>query len=596
MKRKSKIPWKSTAAGFTILYLATVGLSTFLVKEQFVQDYRQRFTEAAISILQQAVDKEWEMEETDWSPMDRTDFYQHLANENMWRADSDALEISIAAYDQTKQLLARSRDYAGATSVQTGSTAPDRQKRTIFPLDDYLSLEEKEQLASCKWKAIQSSDLAAPDKFRFSIRVSPDARELWAIYVQELTWAERENYKGDLYTDPLTGASHFQESGVTIDYATGQEIGEEKTYCETDSRILWQWTNPDVDELQMQTGGIASAGNLFPYMDIFENGSYDRWHRWTTSPYLQGFPQKQEFLWNNGVSMPPLMVDEDGLFYRARYQLKAGMVDAPSAYMEIRMESRPWLDAVRYMKYVYMAGLLLTLASMASVIHAFRKAADRQARLEETRRDFTNAMAHELKTPLGVIRNFSENLLEHNMEEKRDYYLTQIIGQTEEMDQMVLKMIEVSKLDSESLILKKEPVSFAELIKKQLARFEPMILEKHLQVQIQEDSDFQIRGDREYLEKAVWNLLSNAIEHNLPEGRIRILLTKESCTIANTSQSMTEEQLLHAFDLLYTGDKSRGGTKRHLGMGLYLAKKILKLHGLELTLENRKDEVQAVIK
>ena len=59
---------------------------------------------------------------------------------------------------------------------------------------------------------------------------------------------------------------------------------------------------------------------------------------------------------------------------------------------------------------------------------------------------------------------------------------------------------------------------------------------------------------------------------------------------------MTEEQLLHAFDLLYTGDKNRGGTKRHLGMGLYLAKKILKLHGLELTLENRKDEVQAVIK
>ena len=75
------------------------------------------------------------------------------------------------------------------------------------------------------------------------------------------------------------------------------------------------------------------------------------------------------------------------------------------------------------------------------MIHAFRKAADRQARLEETRRDFTNAMAHELKTPLGVIRNFSENLLEHNMEEKRDYYLTQIIGQTEEMDQMVLKMM-----------------------------------------------------------------------------------------------------------------------------------------------------------
>lgn len=346
----------------------------------------------------------------------------------------------------------------------------------------------------------------------------------------------------------------------------------------------------------MQTGSVASVDILFPYMDIFEKGSYDRWHRWMTSPYLQGFPQKQEFLWENGIQESPLAVDEDGRFYRARYQLKVGMADDPSCYMEIRMESRPWLDAVQYMKYAYAAGLLVTLVSMAGVIYAFCQATARQARLEQTRRDFTNAIAHELKTPLGVIRNFSENLLEHSMEEKRDYYLTQIIGQTEEMDQMVLKMIEVSRLDSETLVLKKEPVSFAELVWEQLSRLQPVILAKQLQVQIQEDADFLIRGDREYLEKAVWNLLSNAAEHNLPGGQLQIRLASDSCTITNTSEPMTREQLLHAFDLLYTGDRSRSGVNGHLGMGLYLAKKILELHGIGVTLESEGEEVRVVIK
>ena len=115
---------------------------------------------------------------------------------------------------------------------------------------------------------------------------------------------------------------------------------------------------------------------------------------------------------------------------------------------------------------------------------------DTQMSLEETRRDFTNAMAHELKTPLGIIRNFAENLMEHNMEEKRDYYLAQIIGQTEEMDHLVIKMIEISKLDSEDLVLKKEVLSFGELIKEQMARLEPMVQEKNLRVQYQENGNF----------------------------------------------------------------------------------------------------------
>lgn len=595
MKRKPTRFWKPAAAGFCIIYLVIMALTTFLVKEQFARDYDQRFRGAVTSILRQASDKEWEMEETDWSLDDRVDFYQFMANESIWHLDSDSMEIAAAVYGQDGQLLARTRDLAGNNN-SSRSTGVTTREYVSFPLDDYLTWEEKEQLAAYKWEAIQDFDLTSPDKLRISILISPDTRDLWGIYVQQLTWTEEEDDINDPYVDPLTGSTHMQDSGVIIDYVTGEELGEDRTFYETDSKILWQWTSPDVDDTRRQAGVIADAGTLFPYMGIYENGSYDRWHRWSTSPYLQGFPQEREFVWETGMEEPPLHIDSDGLCRRVRYQVKIGMVDEPSAYMEVRMESRPWSDAIRYMRYVYLAGLLLTLACMAGVIHAFNQISDRQTRLEETRRDFTNAIAHELKTPLGIIRNFAENMLEHNREEKRDYYLTQMIRQTEEMDQLVLRMIEVSKLDSEALTLTREFVSVPELVRQQLARLEPMIQEKQLQVQFLVDKDFQVQGDREYLGKAMWNLLSNAVDHNLSGGQIRIYFTSDSCIIENTCMPLEEDQILHAFDMLYTGDKSRNGEVRHLGMGLYLAKKILTLHGIGLILENCKDGVRVVVK
>ena len=261
------------------------------------------------------------------------------------------------------------------------------------------------------------------------------------------------------------------------------------------------------------------------------------------------------------------------------------------------MESRPWLAAVDYMKYVYLAGAVLTAACMLAVIGMMNKVYARQAALEETRRDFTNAMAHELKTPLGVIRNFAENLLEHHKEEKRDYYLSQIIGQTEEMDRLVGEMIEVSKLDSEKLVLAKEEVSFLALLQEELERFAPMIEEKKIQVEFPvQKEDFLVQGDRNYLAKAVWNLLVNAVDYNREGGKIFIKVDKEQCVIENSGEAMGEEALLHAFDLFYTSDKSRTGKDGHMGMGLYLAKKILELHHLKLVLSNVEGGVRVVIK
>ena len=70
----------------------------------------------------------------------------------------------------------------------------------------------------------------------------------------------------------------------------------------------------------------------------------------------------------------------------------------------------------------------------------------------------------------------------------------------------------------------------------------------------------------------------------------------ESCSIENTGFPLTEEQLLRAFDLFYSTDKSRSSaSEKHLGMGLYLAEKIFKKHGLNLSLENTDTGVRATV-
>lgn len=573
MKRRIGIP---VAAGFMVTYLLTMGLATYLVKEKYVEQYRLSFEEIALDLSNTASEKEADEKsrEGEWGQEQRKEFYQGLVNEYYWGPGNRALKVSAAVYDEDGKLLVKSCDTIGDT-ISTSNT--DGRKNGPFVLDDYLSFEQKEELAEYYWKRMLSADDdTMPEKYRILIRTSPDGRELYDMIVQEITWEEGSEAEGK------ESISSY-EIGAQIDYETGLKTCEDHIYYETDSKVVWEWVNPDVDDEKRRDGQLQNTDMVFRRMD-----TYEEWHRWSVSEYLHEFPEKKGE-YSGGAD------DSRGAYFRCRYQMKVGDSSDPYAYMEIRIEENPWFMAIDYMKFVFGAGLILALGCIVWIIHTFHKIYDQQTALEETRRDITNAMAHELKTPLGIIRNFAENLIEHNMEAKRDYYLSQIIGQTEEMDDLVAEMIEIAKLDTQELTLKKETVSFSELIQEQMERFKPLIAEKNLKVQCQAEEDFQIDGDREYLAKAVWNLLSNAVDHNVPDGRILVNLSQRRCSIENTGAPMEAEQLRHAFDLFYTRDRSRSKKEKHRGLGLFLAQKILALHKVELMIENTDCGVRVVM-
>ena len=135
--------------------------------------------------------------------------------------------------------------------------------------------------------------------------------------------------------------------------------------------------------------------------------------------------------------------------------------------------------------YVYLYGLVLMAACMLKTLHTTRKAYKKQEELEQTRRDFTNAIAHELKTPLSIIRNLAENMEREQSEEKNSYYRSETIRQTEIMDELVQEMIFISKMDSDKVKKVLVPVSVAEIVEEQLSKLEPQMKEMNIRTEFE---------------------------------------------------------------------------------------------------------------
>lgn len=575
-KRKKKF-WKPIVTGFITLYWMSMLLATYFLKAKYAEDFKQNAILQLSSIQQQA---ENELEYYDGAP---NQYYAYLASQSTSTDNSGPFQQFSAAFYKTDGT------FLAKTEERLGSTIYTEQEGGIYRYYtlEQLSDEEKKQLAAYGQRYENLYASQEPPKYRVSMGISKDTQALCQIVVQEITWEPTAEKKTEEYTDPITDSSHFYEN----------EQGTE--YWETNSKIVWQRNYPDADNAPPKKNQMEmeNATLLFPYL---ARSGYSQWQRWSESSYLSDFERRLTFS-QDDIEHIITEYSKDSYKIQTQDRLYTSIwTDTeesfqPASYLELRFESHPWLAAMDYLKYVYVMGLVLMIVCIAKSLYVTNQVYQQRAALEEMRRDFTNAMAHELKTPLSIIRGFAENLQEHHMENKRDYYLAQIIGQTEELDRLVTEMIAVSRMDSEELALPKESVSIYALIREQLERLQPMIEEKNIQVQYACDEDFVVAGDPGYLAKAIGNLVSNAVAYNIENGSIRIQTDARRCGIENTSSPLTEEQLAHAFDMFYSGDKSRNSKDKHMGLGLFLAKKILALHDLNISLENTQLGVQVWI-
>ena len=561
---------------FAALYMGIMGAATYLVQGKFAQDHQEALQGISedirriqIQLAQEAADKgvnigrEWVGNTMDY-----------ILAVNAGAGELPYMLWSGAVWDEDGVKIAESGPVYAMMPENENENGP-----LVWRLDEWLTEEEMDQLAEYDAKTGRSMDVYEQGEWtEYQESVSMDRNgEPAEITVLRESWRkaapeEAENWIGKVMT-----------------------IDNEQSYICEDSEEVWVWENPDAAKGREE----LMAGHLsFPAQSQGES----RWKEWKQDEYLTGFPDQIQGGYSDGGT-EYIEYAADSADIELAIPLLFGEADSESGVqtctMKFRMVSHPWMAALDYMKYVYVSGALLLLACILTVWRTLEKSYRKSAQAEAYRRDFTNAMAHEMKTPLSVIRGFSENLKENPDTGKREYYLDQIIGQTEEMDNAVKEMIQVSKLDSDELNIQKEKISLRSLLEQETERIALRTEERRIRVEIRCDEDTEVEGDRKMLEKAFRCLLDNAVSYNRDGGWIRISADREKCVIANTGEQIPEEELPYVCEMLRRGgreSRERSSGEKHLGMGLYLADRIFRLHGMALKVENTAEGVQVSVK
>ena len=212
--------------------------------------------------------------------------------------------------------------------------------------------------------------------------------------------------------------------------------------------------------------------------------------------------------------------------------------------------------------------------------------------------EFINIAAHELRTPIQPILSLSEVLLSKrgNIEEYDDF-LKGINRNAKRLHRLAENILDVTKIESQSLQLKKQRFSLNDIIQSVLTDYQRLVDSSKVRLAMTPNDDIAIvEGDKERLTQVLDNILSNAIKFT-EEGKITVTLDlmKEKdkqnvvVSVKDTGSGIDSEILPRLFTRFVT--KSDRGT----GLGLYISKGIIEAHGGKIWAENNLKEIGVTV-
>jgi signal transduction histidine kinase len=209
---------------------------------------------------------------------------------------------------------------------------------------------------------------------------------------------------------------------------------------------------------------------------------------------------------------------------------------------------------------------------------AFNEMADRLGSAEERRRALFADVAHELRTPLSVVRGSAEGMLDGLYPADGDHLQT-VLDQTVVMARLLDDLQTLSTAEAGELRLHREPTDPAALVAEAVARFSTLADERGVELRSDAASDLStIDVDPVRIGEVLSNLVANALRHTPRTGAVavRAEATPEgvSFVVTDTGPGIPAEDLPHVFDRFWRSVDSGGS-----GLGLAIAKHLVEAHG-----------------
>jgi signal transduction histidine kinase len=198
-----------------------------------------------------------------------------------------------------------------------------------------------------------------------------------------------------------------------------------------------------------------------------------------------------------------------------------------------------------------------------------RKMTDKIARDYTSLKEFTENAAHEIQTPLALINSRVEALIQQsNFTDEQMRWIQNIHESSIRLSRLHQALLLLSKIDN-GQFFEHTAVDFHERLTAKLQELEEFIAHKSLTITVTPQASFEVEMNPALADILITNLLSNAIRHNIPNGRIDITITATTFTVANTGAPLTIDP-----DRLFERFKKQQQSSASLGLGLAIVKKI----------------------
>ena len=241
------------------------------------------------------------------------------------------------------------------------------------------------------------------------------------------------------------------------------------------------------------------------------------------------------------------------------------------------------------------------LLSFSKMRDDLKMSLEKQWHAEQLQREQIAALAHDLKTPLTVIQGNIDLINETELDDEQRLYADYITESSSQISIYIKTLIDISRTVA-GYQLHLEEIDISGYMGQIEAQANSLCFAKGICLHMEKEVDLGIfKTDKLLLERAIMNVISNAVDYSPPLGTIYVTTQKVDhflhISITDEGTGFTSEAIHHAQEQFFMGDKSRT-SNMHFGMGLYITNSIIKQHDGQLILSNSKKTggAQVIIK
>ena len=218
----------------------------------------------------------------------------------------------------------------------------------------------------------------------------------------------------------------------------------------------------------------------------------------------------------------------------------------------------------------------------------------REREVDEMKSSLIATVSHELRTPLTLIRGFAELLaLRELPAERRRVALEEILEASRRLSRLIDDLLSASRMESGRLVLNPRPLDVAALVERALSPFRAMAGAHVFRAELERDLPM-VWGDPDKVEQVLINLVGNAVKYSPRGGEVLVAVRRDGefveVRVRDQGIGISPGEMAHLFEKFYRADRDEvrcvGGT----GLGLYITRRLVEMHGGSVWAESRPGE------